>query len=94
MPAEIWYVAPLPVGWPACVSLRDNVCMQVWSAAEEYHAEYAAKEAMIAMLTAEVESARLHMQAKIDKLRSDMEVGGRFTWGMCLTDSAGSSVAC
>ena len=44
------------------------------SAAEEYHAEFAAKEATIASLTAEAESARSHMQAEIDKLRSDMEV--------------------
>ena len=57
---------------------RYNVCLQVRSAAEEYHAEFAAKEATIATLTAEAESARSHMQAEIDKLRSDMEVGGRF----------------
>ena len=44
------------------------------SAAEEYHAEFAAKESTIATLTAEAESARSHMQAEIDKLRSDMEV--------------------
>jgi len=48
--------------------------VQVRSAAEEYHAEFAAKEATIASLTAEAESARSHMQAEIDKLRSDMEV--------------------
>ena len=65
--------------------------MQVRSAAEEYHAEFAAKEATIATLTAEAESVRSHMQAEIDKLRSDMEVGGRFLWAMCLTDRAGSS---
>jgi acetyl-CoA carboxylase alpha subunit len=46
----------------------------VRSAAEEYHAEFAAKEATIASLTAEAESARSHMQAEIDKLRSEMEV--------------------
>ena len=40
--------------------MRYNVCMQVWSAAEEYHAEFAAKEATIAMLTAEAESAVAH----------------------------------
>lgn len=49
-------------------------CRQVRSAAEEYHAEFAAKESTIATLTAEAESARSHMQAEIDKLRSDMEV--------------------
>ena len=65
--------------------MRYHVCMQVRSAAEEYHAEFAAKEATIATLTAEAESARSHMQAEIDKLRSDMEVGGRFLWAMCLT---------
>ena len=48
--------------------------LQVRSAAEEYHAEFAAKESTIATLTAEAESARSHMQAEIDKLRSDMEV--------------------
>lgn len=48
--------------------------LQVRGAAEEYHAEFAAKEATIATLTAEAESARSHMQAEIDKLRSDMEV--------------------
>lgn len=48
--------------------------MQVRSAAEEYHAEFAAKEATIASLTAEAEAARSHMQAEIDKLRSEMEV--------------------
>ena len=55
--------------------------LQVRSAAEEYHAEFAAKEATIATLTAEAESARSHMQAEIDKLRSDMEVstGSTFT---------------
>ena len=51
--------------------------LQVRSAAEEYHAEFAAKEATIATLTAEAESARSHMQAEIDKLRSDMEVTNR-----------------
>ena len=45
--------------------------LQVRSAAEEYHAEFAAKEATIATLTAEAESARSHMQAEIDRLRSD-----------------------
>ena len=48
---------------------------QVRSAAEEYHAEFAAKESTIASLSAEAESARSHMQAEIDKLRVDMEVG-------------------
>lgn len=51
--------------------------LQVRSAAEEYHAEFAAKEATIASLTAEAEAARSHMQAEIDKLRSEMEVGAR-----------------
>jgi hypothetical protein len=46
---------------------------QVRSAAEEYHAEFAAKEATIASLTAEAEGARAHMQAEIDRLRADME---------------------
>ena len=48
---------------------------QVRNAAEEYHAEFAAKEATIASLTAEAEGARSHMQAEIDRLRADMEVG-------------------
>ena len=47
--------------------------VQVRSAAEEYHAEFAAKEATIASLTAEAEAARSHMQSEIDRLRANME---------------------
>lgn len=47
---------------------------QVRNAAEEYHAEFAAKETTIAALGAEAEAARARMQAEIEKLRSDMEV--------------------
>lgn len=43
------------------------------NAAEEYHAEFAAKEATIAALGAEAEAARGRMQAEIEKLRSEME---------------------
>jgi Fe2+ transport system protein B len=46
----------------------------VRSAAEEYHAEFAAKEATIAALTVEADTARSLMQAEIDALRAEMEV--------------------
>lgn len=46
-------------------------------AAEEYHAEFAQKEATIAMLTSDAEAQKAQMQQKIDQLRTDMEV--RFT---------------
>ena len=59
---------------PSCVLTGHCGGWQVRSAAEEYHAEFAAKESTIATLTTEAESARSHMQAEIDKLRSDMEV--------------------
>ena len=59
---------------PLCLLTGLYLGWQVRSAAEEYHAEFAAKESTIATLTAEAESARSHMQAEIDKLRSDMEV--------------------
>jgi hypothetical protein len=48
--------------------------LQVRSAAEEYHAEFAAKEATIAALTVEADTARSLMQAEIDALRAEMEV--------------------
>ncbi|EIE22795.1 hypothetical protein COCSUDRAFT_47698 [Coccomyxa subellipsoidea C-169] len=61
----------------AAATAKDRENSQLWeqvrSAAEEYHAEFAAKEATIASLTAEAEAARSHMQAEIDKLRSEME---------------------
>ena len=43
------------------------------NAAEEYHAEFAAKEATIAALSAEADAGRARMQAEIEKLRRDME---------------------
>ncbi|KAK9865078.1 hypothetical protein WJX84_008101 [Apatococcus fuscideae] len=46
---------------------------QVRAAAEEYHAEFGAKEAAIAALTAEADATKGHMQAEIEKLRTDME---------------------
>ena len=46
---------------------------QVRNAAEEYHAEFAAKEATIAALSAEADAARARMQAEIEKLRREME---------------------
>ena len=48
--------------------------MQVRVAAEEYHAEFAQKEATIAMLTSDSETQKAQMQKKIDQLRTDMEV--------------------
>ena len=48
--------------------------MQVRVAAEEYHAEFAQKEATIAMLTSDAEAQKAQMQQKIDQLRRDMEV--------------------
>ncbi len=44
------------------------------AAAEEYHAEFGAKEAAIAALMAEADATKGHMQAEIEKLRTDMEV--------------------
>lgn len=43
-------------------------------AAEEYHAEFAQKEATIARLTAEADTQKAQHQQKIDTLRTDMEV--------------------
>ncbi|KAK9842297.1 hypothetical protein WJX81_005127 [Elliptochloris bilobata] len=61
----------------AAASAKDRENSQLWeqvrNAAEEYHAEFAAKEAMIAALGAEAEAARAHMQAEIEKLRTEME---------------------
>lgn len=48
--------------------------LQVRAAAEEYHAEFAAKETTILTLTAEAEATRAHMQGEIEKLRTEMEV--------------------
>lgn len=50
--------------------------MQVRVAAEEYHAEFAQKEATISMLTSDAEAQKAQMQQKIDQLRTDMEVCG------------------
>lgn len=47
---------------------------QVRVAAEDYHAEFAQKEATIALLTSDAEAQRISMQQKIDKLAADMEV--------------------
>lgn len=47
------------------------------NAAEEYHAEFAAKEATIAALGAEADAGRARMQAEIEKLRRDMEARAR-----------------
>ena len=54
--------------------------LQVRAAAEEYHAEFGAKEAAIAALTAEADSTKGHMQAEIEKLRNDMEVCQSTPW--------------
>ena len=48
--------------------------LQVRVAAEEYHAEFAQKEATISMLTTDAEAQKAQMQQKIDQLRTDMEV--------------------
>ena len=58
-------------------------CGQVRAAAEEYHAEFGAKEAAIAALTAEADSTKGHMQAEIEKLRTDMEVSGQISAPAC-----------
>ena len=61
-------------------AMKEKENMRLWeqvrSAAQEYHAEFAAKEATIASLTAAAESTRMRMQADIDKLRTQMEVCG------------------
>lgn len=69
-----------PVHWlnqlicPPCKAAESRAAgAQVRNAAEEYHAEFAAKEATIAALGAEAEAARARMQAEIEKLRSEME---------------------
>ena len=49
--------------------------LQVRVAAEDYHAEFAQKEATIAMLQTDAETQRVQMQQKIDRLASDMAVG-------------------
>ncbi len=54
-------------------TLRGAARAQVRNAAEEYHAEFAAKEATIAALGADAEAARARMQAEIEKLRTEME---------------------
>lgn len=43
-------------------------------AAEEYHAEFAQKESVIATLSSEAEKQKVQHQQKIDQLRNDMEV--------------------
>ena len=48
---------------------------QVRRAADEASAEFAARDAHIQVLVAEAEDTRAHMQADIDRLRADMEVG-------------------
>ena len=50
------------------------MALQVRVAAEEYHAEFAQKEATISMLTTDAEAQKAQMQQKIDQLRTDMEV--------------------
>lgn len=48
--------------------------LQVRVAAEDYHAEFAQKEATIAQLTSDAEAQKAQMQQKVDKLAADMEV--------------------
>ena len=62
--------------------------LQVRAAAEEYHAEFAAKEATILTLTHEAEATRAHMQAEIEKLRAEMEV--RIRRASCWHERLGS----
>ena len=56
--------------------------LQVRAAAEEYHAEFAAKENTIITLTAEAEATRAHMQGEIEKLRTEMEVSAAVQTGL------------
>ena len=56
--------------------------LQVRAAAEEYHAEFAAKETTILTLTAEAEATRAHMQGEIEKLRTEMEVSAAIQTGL------------
>ena len=67
-----------------CLVSRARECtapsaLQVRAAAEEYHAEFAAKETTIITLTAEAEATRAHMQGEIEKLRTEMEVSAAVT---------------
>ena len=70
-------------GWPWLVSTARECTapsvLQVRAAAEEYHAEFAAKETTIITLTAEAEATRAHMQGEIEKLRTEMEVSAAVT---------------
>ena len=56
-------------------------------AAEEYHAEFAQKEATIARLTAEADTQKAQHQQKIDTLRTDMEVCLQ-VWPQCSCDGS------
>jgi phosphopantetheinyl transferase (holo-ACP synthase) len=57
-----------------------TLAAQVRNAAEEYHAEFAAKEATIAALGVDAEAARARMQAEIEKLRTEMEARPPAHW--------------
>ncbi|KAL3147636.1 hypothetical protein ABBQ38_014686 [Trebouxia sp. C0009 RCD-2024] len=61
----------------AAAEVKDADNTKIWDqvrvAAEEYHAEFAQKEATIAMLTSDAEAQKAQMQQKIDQLRTDME---------------------
>ena len=58
--------------------IAEQLCMagaQVTAAAEGYQAAIAEKDAHIATLAQDAEDTRIAMQADIDRLRTDMEVG-------------------
>ena len=65
--------------------LKQMGMLQVRVAAEDYHAEFAQKEATIASLTSDAEAQRAQMQQKIDRLASDMEVSTAVRNSLALT---------
>ena len=102
-----WWLTPVFSVLILQLLLKQMGMLQVRVAAEDYHAEFAQKEATIASLTSDAEAQRAQMQQKIDRLASDMEVSTAAcisramtlhslmqTWSCCCNGSNAVSRVC